>query len=63
MAIYNPADDDRLDSPINEALVDRVIEQIRRDLDSEDVTAIYELLAYLPAKVLEAYLPEVMIDE
>ncbi len=63
MAIYNPADDDRLDSPINEVLVDRVIEQIRRDLDSEDVTAIYELLAYLPAKVLEAYLPEVMIDE
>ncbi len=63
MAIYNPADDDRLDSPINEVLVDRVIEQIRRDLASEDVTAIYELLAYLPAKVLEAYLPEVAFDE
>ncbi len=48
---------------MNELLIDRVVEQIRKDLDSEDVTAIYELLAYLPDKVLEAYLPEVMIDE
>ncbi len=48
---------------INEVLVDRVIEQIRKDLASEDVTAIYELLAYLPEKVLQAYLPEVTVDE
>ncbi len=48
---------------MNEVLIDRVIEQIRKDLDSEDVTAIYELLAHLPEKVLEAYLPEVAFDE
>ncbi len=48
---------------VNEVLVDRVVEQIRKDLANEDVTAIYELLAYLPEKVLEAYLPEVTFDE
>ncbi len=48
---------------MNEVLIDRVIEQIRKDLDSEDVTAIYELLAHLPEKVLQAYLPEVTFDE
>jgi hypothetical protein len=48
---------------MNEVLIDQVIEQIRKDLDSEDVTAIYELLAHLPEKVLQAYLPEVTFDE
>jgi hypothetical protein len=43
---------------MNEVLIDRVIKQIREDLDHDDVTAIYELLAHLPEKVLEAYLPE-----
>jgi hypothetical protein len=48
---------------MNEQLIDRVIAQIKKDLDSEDATAIFELLAYLPDNVLEAYLPEVTIDE
>jgi hypothetical protein len=48
---------------MNELLIDRVIEQIRKDLDNEDVTAIFELLAYVPDKALEAYLPEEMINE
>ncbi len=48
---------------MNEVLIDRVIEQIRKDLDNGDVTAIFELLVYIPDKALEAYLPEVTFDE
>jgi hypothetical protein len=43
---------------IREQLLDDVVEQIQRDLDNGDTTAIYELLEQLPDAVLEAYLPE-----
>ncbi len=43
---------------IREQLLDDVVEQIQRDLDNGDTTAIYELLDHLPDAVLEAYLPE-----
>jgi hypothetical protein len=35
-----------------------VLEQIARDVDNGDMTAIQELIAHLPDSVLEAYLPE-----
>ena len=44
-------------------LIELVINQIRKDLEAGDVTAIDELLRYIPAPNLEAYLPEVTIDE
>ena len=40
-------------------LIDRVIEQIKLDLEHGDVTAIIELLDSMPAFILESYLPEV----
>jgi predicted transcriptional regulator len=39
-------------------LVDRCIEEIKRDVASGDVTAIDELLMFLPTKYLKGYLPE-----
>ncbi len=43
---------------IREQLIDDVLEQIERDVDNGDMTAIQELIAHLPDSVLEAYLPE-----
>jgi len=40
-----------------EQLIDNVLEQIARDVENEDVTAIQEMIAHLPDNVLEAYLP------
>ena len=39
-------------------LVDRVIEQIKKDFDAADETALVELLLSIPRGNLEAYLPE-----
>ena len=39
-------------------LWDEVIEQIRKDFEQEDVTALYEMLQRVPKDVLIAYLPE-----
>ena len=39
-------------------LVDMVLEQIKKDVASGDVTAIDELLKFIPEKYLIAYLPE-----
>jgi hypothetical protein len=41
-----------------EELIDLVLIQIAKDLDSEDFTAIEELLKSVPTKNLKAYLPE-----
>ena len=41
-----------------EELVNRVLNQIVRDVESRDVTAIEELLGNVPDDVLVAYLPE-----
>lgn len=39
-------------------LIDKVLEEIKKDVATGDVTAIDELLRFCPAKNLEAYLPE-----
>jgi hypothetical protein len=41
-----------------EVLIDWVVEQIKKDVDSGDFTAIYELMMELPDETLMAYLPE-----
>lgn len=43
-----------------EILRDWVVEQIKKDVDSGDLTAIYELIMELPDEKLIAYLPEEM---
>jgi hypothetical protein len=43
---------------MSDKLIDDVIEQIKKDILSGDVTAIDELLRYLPAQKLEAFLSE-----
>jgi hypothetical protein len=43
---------------MNEQLIDNVIEQIKKDIESGDVTAIDELLRYVPTQKLEAFLSE-----
>ena len=39
-------------------LIDLVLDQIEYDIDRGDLTAIEELLKYLPKERLRAYLPE-----
>ena len=43
-----------------ELLLDWVLEQIKKDVDAGDFTAIYEMLLDLPDETLIAYLPEEM---
>lgn len=40
-------------------VVDAVLEQIRLDIESGDLTALEELLRRVNVQVLESYLPEV----
>ena len=59
MAIYDPADDNRLEAQMDkQELVDRVITQFQMDIENMDTTAIEELLFKLDEKYLIAYLPE-----
>jgi hypothetical protein len=39
-------------------LIDRVLEQIQKDIEDGDLTAIEELLTYVPYTYLTNYLPE-----
>jgi hypothetical protein len=39
-------------------LIDLVLEQIEHDVDMGDLTAIEELLTFVPESNLKAYLPE-----
>jgi len=41
-----------------ELLLDWALEQIKKDVDAGDFTAIYEMLLDLPDETLIAYLPE-----
>ena len=41
-----------------EQLLDAVFEQIKKDLESGDCTALFELLNAVPEKNLKGYLPE-----
>lgn len=43
---------------LNSPLIDAVVEQIKKDLESNDETAICELLSFIPEKNLINYLPE-----
>ena len=44
-------------------LCDQVIEQIKKDIDVGDLTAVYEMLQHLNTDVLIAYLPEQGLDK
>jgi len=39
-------------------IIDTVIEQIKRDIEKGDVTALYELLKHIEHEELIAFLPE-----
>lgn len=39
-------------------LIELVLKQIQDDVDSNDLTALEELLKRVPAQVLKSYLPE-----
>jgi hypothetical protein len=41
-----------------EKLIELVLDQIEKDVEDGDYTAIAEMLKVLPIKVLDAYLPE-----
>ena len=43
---------------MNEKLIDMVLEQIKADVESGDLTATAELLKFVPEKYLVGYLPE-----
>ena len=44
-------------------LINKVLKQMQKDFDNQDVTAIEELLYHIPIKYLEGYLSEVNKDE
>ena len=39
-------------------LIERVLNQILIDVESEDLTALEELLSFVPTEALEQYLPK-----
>lgn len=43
---------------MNQLLIDRVIEEISKDFAMGDLTALDELLSYIPKEKLIGYLPE-----
>lgn len=43
---------------LQDNLVDTVIEQIKKDIEAGDVSAIFAMLTYCPAEHLIQYLPE-----
>lgn len=40
------------------SLLEKVIEQIQKDIECRDVTALEELLRFVPVENLKGYLPE-----
>lgn len=43
---------------LEDALIDKVIERIKEDLNYHDVSALFELLRFCPVENLIQYLPE-----
>ncbi len=43
---------------MSEELINKVLEQIKTDVETGDLTAVAELLGYLPNGYLRGYLPE-----
>jgi hypothetical protein len=56
MAIYDPADDNRLEA---QDLIDLVLDQIVQDVQNKDFTAIVELLNFVPENNLKSFLSEI----
>lgn len=52
-----PLDDFNLDKP-SEELVDAVLSEMKKDIASGDLTALDELIRYIPVNYLMGYLPE-----
>ena len=52
-----------VDCPFDTMLLNKVIRQMQRDFDNQDVTAIERLLMFVPIKHLEGYLSEVDYDK
>jgi hypothetical protein len=48
---------------MEDPVIEAVIEQIKRDFEMDDVSALHEMLKYVPKKNLLAYLPEEISDE
>jgi hypothetical protein len=48
---------------MEDPIIEAVIEQMRKDFEMDDVTAIYELLEFLPKKNLLGYLPEEVSEQ
>ena len=48
---------------MEDPIIEAVIEQIKEDIMMGDVTALYELLEFLPKKNLLGYLPEEVSDK
>ena len=57
MAEWEADEDDEEDE--NEELIDKVIARIKADIEVGDMTAIAELLTFIPEKNLKGYLSEV----
>jgi hypothetical protein len=45
-------------SPLRQRLLDRACEQIRKDVETGDLTAIEELLKNVSSEALQTFLPE-----
>ncbi len=48
---------------MEDPIIEAVIEQMKEDFAMQDVTAIYELLEFLPKKNLLGYLPEEVAEQ
>jgi hypothetical protein len=48
---------------MEDPIIEAVIEQMKEDLQYGDVSAIYEMLEFLPKKNLLAYLPEEISEQ
>jgi len=48
---------------MEDPIIEAVIEQMRKDFEMDDVTAIYELLEFTPKENLLGYLPEEISEQ
>jgi hypothetical protein len=48
---------------MEDPIIEAVIQQMREDFEMDDVTAIYELLEFVPKKNLLGYLPEEIAEQ
>lgn len=54
----NELNQDEVDEFLKQELIDRVLEEMRKDFENGDVTAIDELLKHVDDRWLKGYLPE-----